>query len=251
MKKMIIAGLLTLAIAGMASASATVKLTGSCDGTYWYVWAKDTGADQGIESLDLYVQNIDTTQAYSTAVLTPSYSYKTAGNHQALMGTYGFNNADGTPVVVDTNTVEMLFGQTITTEPPANQYNVRGFGIQSVTYTYVQNTDIGTKVTPFNGTISTYHDNTTMDPSLGIAPMWNPSLGLLMAIGVQLPGQTPSFLLASDKNGVLVWDGPGVADPVQVQVGEGSNGAFLPEPATMALLGLGGLMTLIRRRRHA
>jgi hypothetical protein len=241
MKATWIAGLVVLLGVGVASASTTVTLTGSTDGTSWYVWAKVTGDGDGLSFLDLKIANINEIGVYDAeideykaahvdTVVQDTYTGKT------LVGTYGFNQERGSTTLLATpHSIEMVFGMNPGLEGGSGaKYNVRHIGEQSVTFTYKD----------YNST-----------PVLTYGPsQFDPILGMLVADGVCLPGITPSF---TGNLGANVWADNSSA-VVQVpmsnmaEVTQPGTRLFLvvPEPATLALMGAGAVLTLVRRRRR-
>lgn len=283
MKKMIIAGLLTLAIAGAASAAGTVTLTGSVNGLNWYVWAKASGANDGIAAAVLNISGvpagtttnlnkakIDGIQIGTTSlVLMNDYIWDSSdpdpGNHFAYnAGTFGFQKLQGAAStdITASNRIEMQFGEDVTADTGQlnsfgdAMYNTRNIGKSVISFHYVANE-------------ANAGDDTTLPTySVYTETNFNATLGILLAHGTFTTGNVPGFVgldKAGNTNngstGANLWDGIGMADHATLDgSAEGGNvlvfnvhqdGSFLPEPATMALLGLGGLMTLIRRRRHA
>jgi hypothetical protein len=247
MRKVILASLLTLALAGYAAAVPTVTITGVHDATNWYVYATDSvGDNYGICFLSFRVGGIDVDSAGGAGGnndpgdLSPHFaSFGGAGN-TALKGTYGFNN---NTIVVDAVNSNQVDYSVIGINPATPTWAVWGIGQGTVNVSY----------RPYGQT-----SNTTGSIS-------NP---FLVATGTLLAGQTPFFVpgyinLAAPLPFMAQGGGSqsvsvDIAAANIYTVGSGSTAsakvglAYLvgaPEPATLALLGIGGVMALIRRRR--
>jgi hypothetical protein len=243
MKATLVAGLAVLLMAGMANASATVTLTGSQDGTNWYVWAKVTGDNDGLSFLDLKISGINEVGVWDAI----SETYKAANvdatiqddyKNNALMNSYGFNQEKGNATSIGVHAIEMVFGMNPAYEGTSNaKYNLRHLGQQSVTFSYKG----------YPGTSST--------PTSWMTTPFDPMLGMLVADGVMLPGVLPGF--TGTAIGANLW-GAGTstasaADIIVESVDPSRRWGGIPappEPATLSLLGAGALMTLIRRRRR-
>jgi hypothetical protein len=238
MKKMIIAGLLTLALAGLTSAATTVTFTGSQDGTNWYVWAKVTGTpnNDGFSFADIRFAGVDINTAnLDTPKVADNWYKNTNPKGWQTSGSYGFGQQNVIQPLggADPTAVEVLLGM----DPAlaSTVYDLRHLGQQSVTFTYHM----------ISGATSTAMDTVTVS--------YDPAYGMLVADGALLTGGTiPSFLPASVM-GANVWapGGNGVLDvSTGIQLQAQPDLHFLPEPATLALLGIGGVATILRRRRR-
>jgi hypothetical protein len=248
MKKMIIAGLLTLAIAGYASAAATVTITGTVDATSWYVYAKDSiGDNQGLSLVGFKVTGV--ADAAPAAFKFSEYSClanKTAAKGKTETGVFGWNQLQQA-VDVSTQSDGTAFEIAVAMNPAQDtvsyysglRYDIRGMGQQSLAFDYVSNVTSSSAAGRVIGTADQGPD--------GLA-MWDDNLGLLVAYGSLLEGVVPQFLGVFTIN---TWQGVANAEPATVVLENSTaDRAFLPEPATLALLGIGGVMTLIRRRRR-
>jgi hypothetical protein len=223
MKATLMAGLAVLLMAGLTSASTIVTLTGTLDHSTWYVYAKVTGDNDGLSFVDIQLAGINELGATINTVVQDDYVGPT------LVGTYGFNQEKGTPFAFDTHSVEMILGMNPALEGTADaKYNLRQLGREAVSFTYTD--ELGNMVP--------------------VTTAFDPALGMLIASGARLPdGTVPSFTAHQYAN---VWV-TGQSEIQQVTVVEASQPVtrqFLPEPATLALMGAGGLLaTLMRRRR--
>jgi len=248
MKKMIIASLLALAITGYASAVPTVTLTGTYDATNWYVYATDSVGDNfGISFVSFKVGGIDVNTASGgggagdPGDASPQFMDWGGSNFKTLKGTYGFNS------------------NTITVPVTPNQIDYAVIGIDPGTPTYaLWGLGQGPVNVVHHGNFGSSATQTDTVPAK-----------FLVATGTLLAGQTPFFVsgylgLAAPlpfANGAATVDvsvSTGGASVYKTGVGSTASqpvGALFlagaPEPATMALLAIGGAVSLIRRRRKA
>jgi hypothetical protein len=252
MKKMIIAGLLTLAMTGVTFAAPTLTLTGSKDASNWYVWANVSQGDNfGLSFVSFKVSSVTGTQSLKAPQLS---SYIWDPMYDNGLDEYGdplppgayveeykamFGQQRNSQLVVGStnNSFEYIAGMNTANDIAAK----RGMGQGPVTFAYTKN----------NGAPGTY----TLPASLQnntIAPG-----ALLIAQGTLLPGSKPGFNLSLGYNGNVfnAMTGSSVTDVgvdgTIILRNVDAGGQFLPEPATLALLGLGGVATLLRRRRRS
>jgi hypothetical protein len=241
MKQAIIAGLLTLAMTGLAYAAPTLTLTGSRDASNWYVWASvSQGDNYGLAFVSFKISGVNPASQSLKAPQVRSYKWDPefdngvdevtseplppggwVEDYKALFS----QQRNAHLVVGSTNhSYEHIAGMDIYDARAA----IRGAGQGPVSFQYTKNT----------GETVTY----SLPASLvnnDIAPG-----ALLIAQGALLPGTAPGFNLSLGYNANVFADETGstVLDTGGVMV-------WYPEPTTLALLGLGGIATLLRRRR--
>jgi PEP-CTERM motif len=253
MKKMILASLLTLALAGFASASATVTLVGvynnttsditTAEGNFvgaltWQMYALDTSAaNDGISYVSFKVSN--TLQPNNDVPDDAAYAY----NSTTKNGTFGFSSTNEVDPI-GTNMYEVISGQAPTAlqsgtfdAATANHYPffLKHVGQHEIDYSYyaTKNTKV---LTP-----AAYGTTMTLG---GVTGNW-----LYVADG--------TLANAGDIPGIVAYAGGNTAGAnivtsgTTTTVGTDASAMFIPapEPATLTLLAIGGLMGLIRRRR--
>jgi hypothetical protein len=232
-KCVIIASLLTLAMAGVTLAGPTVILTGSRDASNWYVWASASQGDNyGLACVTFKVSGVNPASQSLKAPQVSSYLWDEEAQeyveeYKALFGQQRNNQL----VPGTSNTCEYLAGMDTAVDIAAK----RGAGQGPISFQYTKNT----------GATATYNLPASLVNN-SIAPG-----ALLIAQGALLPGLSPGFNRSLGYN-ANVFTGPTGTSVLDVGV-DGTillrGLEFLPEPTTLALLGLGGIVTLLRRRR--
>jgi hypothetical protein len=239
MKKLIIASLLTMAMASLASASTTVTMLGTysnasadTSANTWGMYALDTLDNDGISYVSFKVANVLT--ANNTSEENDSFRGDGTTNKS---GKFGFSsNQDCNDL--GGGAFEIICGQspadlqTGKTDPKTGYaFFLKHLGQQAVTYSYVANkqgTDIETSTIGQLMTIG------------GITGYW-----FEIGSGTLAQGVTP--VVQPYANGTASANIVQAGTTTTVAVGL-ATAAFVPEPATMALLAFGGIAALVRRR---
>jgi len=223
MRTMIIASLLTLAIVGPVFAAPVIRLDGTTTGTVWKVYAYDLSSENdGITAVTLKISGVTT--CLNKSPVKANYVFD--GSEWNLEGTYGFS--DKTYAGTVTGGYEIISGISPASYPTS--YATRHMGQQALS-------------------IPTHND--VGDPGTFVCPM-----PILIAQGgftgtpALLAGSTPGvnvYKLGLSESYAMV----GVTtDPDHPTAQMLLTGFLVPEPATIALLALGGLVALIKKRRR-
>jgi len=241
MKTMIIAALLTLGLVGVATAAPTALLVGTYNTSSWGIWlcSISSGDNDGVASIVFKVGGITTNNNVSPK--TDSFIGDGSG---VVDGTFGFSGEHANDLI-SPNVYE--FRSSIKAADITNNtlYLLRHLGQMVVGYT-VTNDDGST--TPKQIPVSAAGTLTVSANTLGITPGNYPN-SIKLAQGAVQAGQTPIF---------VGYPTGAIAGVNYIGLGENQSHAvansditavFLPEPATLALLAMGGLVTLIRRRK--
>jgi hypothetical protein len=240
MKTAFLAACITLMAAGIAGAVPEATLTGSVDGTHWYVWASCTPGDSDGLSFALFKVSGVTEQ--EDAAVAPRVNNWGGKNANVVLGTYGFSLQYCTVLTSDThgnpidNTLEIIVAEDIAVA--ATKYAVRHFGQQTVTFTS------GVLGVPGSSVVNEFPSTFliacgTYDASTGVPGFTQKAGANVWNIGLNTVSLVQDPMYPDDWRRVIHYENVNAADQ------------FLPEPATLSLLALGGAAALVRRRKAA
>jgi len=242
MKTMIMAGLLTLALVTVSSAAPTATLVGTYNSASWGVWLLgiSSGDNDGVASVVFKLNGIGANNNVSPK--TDSYIGDGSG---VVDGTFGFSGEHANDLM-SANLYE--FRSSIKAADITNNtaYLLRHMGQQVVPYT-ITNDDGST--TPKQIPTSPALTLTVPANNVGITPGNYPN-SIKLAQGAVQAGHIPAFVAyptgaIAGVNYIVT----GQDATAAMAASDITAPAFIPEPATLALLAMGGLVTLIRRRR--
>jgi hypothetical protein len=232
---------MVLAMAAAAAATPTISLVGTYNATTWgmYLLSDSQGDNDGVCMFAFKVGNVLT-----AANVSPSSTSYVGNSTGSIAGVYGFGQQH-VANQIGTGAFECLGGIDPGSFPTI--YNLKHMGQQVVGYTVTS--DNGSISAPMYVPTNSASTLTVPANSSGITP-GNYAYSFEVGSGTMTPGAIPTLVTYADGK-------TAVANVLQVglnsSMAANASALFIPapEPATLVLLALGGVVALRRRMRRS